>query len=252
MRSLLAILVIALAIVSPARAEDFRMETFIYVGDAEEFDSRTVSLFHNGVYYDLRGVSQSTTIYSPPQGNQPGRFVLLDPSREVKTEWTTDRVDGYIAKLSRWAMGHKDAMLRFHAAPKFTTTFDEATNNLKLASDELSYDVDTEPLASPDRARVLVEFYNAFAELNCLTATGLPPGPRLVLNRELLDRQIAPLTVRLATDDLENPDLRSEHKLAWMLSKDDLDSIAVVNEQLVKFREVSNAEYHQAATSASK
>ncbi len=250
MRLLLALLV--LTFFATAQAEDFRMETFIYVGDDEEFDSRTVSLFHNGVYYDLRGVSHSTTIYSPPQGNQPGRFVLLDPSREIKTEWTTDRVDGYIAKLTRWAMGHKDVMLRSHAAPKFTTTFDEATNNLKLSSEALTYDVDTQPLASPDRARVLFEFYNAFAELNCLTATSLPPGPRLALNRELLDRQIAAVTVRLATDDLEKPDLRSEHKLAWLLSKDDLDAIAVVNEQLVKFREVSNAEYHQAETSASK
>jgi hypothetical protein len=226
-----------------AVADDFRLETLIFVGEAEEYDSRTVSLYHQGVYYDLQGIDKPATVYSPAVANRPGRFVLLDPLRKVKTEFTTDRVDAYIAKLTRWAMAHNDRTLRFAAAPEFKTQFDDATNRLTLASDELTYTVDTQTLESPERVRVLIEFLDGFAKLNCQLSTGLPPGPRMAVNRELLSRQLAPKGVQLASDDVEKPDLRSEHKLAWLLSKDDHDAIAVINEQLVKFDEVSNAEY---------
>jgi hypothetical protein len=142
-------------------------------------------------------------------------------------------------------MTQSDPLLRFYAVPEFTVTFDEPTRTLRLTSSVVSYECRTERLASIDRATALADFFDAFARLNCQIATGLPPGPRLELNRQLLDRQLAPLEVRLASDDIQKPDLRAEHKLAWMLSKADLEAIAVVNEHLVTFREVSNADYQQ-------
>ena len=230
-----------------AVAEDFRFETFVFVGDAEEHDSRSVSLFHQGVYYDLQGKERPSTIYSPPIGNRPGRFILLDPVREVRTEFTSDRIDAFVTKYIRWALAQQDADTRFWAAPEFDIQYDDGAGQLTLASAVLTYDIDTQPLKSEDRARVLVEFFDSFTKLNCLTNRRLP-GPRLAVNRELLSRQIAPTEIRFAFDDIDEPDLRSEHKLAWLLAKDDLDAIAVLNEQMVTFRAISNDEYHRNLT----
>ena len=75
-----------LAVPRAARAEEFRIETRVYVGDEKEPVSETTTLFLDGVVYDFLAEPAQIAVFRKPGGGKPGRFILLDPEHGVRTE----------------------------------------------------------------------------------------------------------------------------------------------------------------------
>jgi hypothetical protein len=245
-RWFVAVLVVALTIgiLKPAiiAAEDFRIETKIFVGDEEEPASTTTTLFQRGVVYDFLAEPEQIAVFRKPGGGKPGRFILLDAERRVKTELSTDQLADVINKLKNWASRQRDPFLKFAANPQFNESFDRSTGQLLLASDEESYTIKTEPADTPEALAEYREFLDWYARLNTLLQAGPPPEPRLQVNAALANYQVVPVSVELVRAG-EKEKLRAEHEFTWLLSKKDLARIDDASAALAAYRPVDNEEF---------
>ena len=223
-------------------AEDYRIETRVYSADEEEFSSETVTLFTGGVAYDFRDADNRVTIFRPGVADKPGRFLLIDTKRKIKTEIAAEQIAIVMTKLRRWAALQKDSFLRFTGDPVFQESFDPATGELKMTSQEMSYRLVTMPVSNEKTMSELRAFLDAFAQLHTLLEAGLPPAPRLLVNEALDKRDVIPVEVELYSGPIsEKPSIRAEHMITWKLSKMDRDRIDQAQNQLAEFKEVDNS-----------
>ncbi len=245
---LFARLVVAFLVASSlqvAMAADFRIETLVYSADDKESPvGESVTLFTGGTAFDFRDADHRVTIFRAGVGNKPGRFILLDTEREERTEIGADQVAVVMTKLRRWAAMQDEPFLRFTGDPSFDTTFDAATGELRMTSDQLSYRLVTMPVANREAMNQLRTFLDAFAQLHTLLEAGLPPAPRLLVNEELSNRSVVPIEVELFSGEItDKPSLRAEHIVSWILSKQDRQRIESAARQLTEFVEVENATF---------
>lgn len=243
MRPLFALLFVV-CLASIARSAEFRIETRVYAQGEDEPASQSVTLFADGVTYDFRPHDHRVTIFRRGMGAKPGRFVLLDTDRERRTEISGDRVAVVMTKLRRWAALQDDPFLRFVGDPTFDESFEASTGELRLQSDQLSYRLVTMPVKNAEGMKELRAFLDAFAQLHTLLEAGLPPGPRLEVNKVLARRSVVPVEVELYSGPIEGePSLRADHLITWILSKQDRAKIDLASAQLAEFEEVENAEF---------
>jgi hypothetical protein len=231
------------AMAAQVRAEGFRVQTKIFAGDQKQPTSETTSLFLDGAVYDFLTRPQQTAVYRKSIGDKPGRFILLNDEQNVRTEISTDRLDGAMAHLRTWASRQANPFLQFAAKPDFKESFDPDNGKLVLASHLETYTVSTTPSTHTDALAEYREFLDRYSQLNTLLSAGPPPEPRLKLNDALARHKAVPLKVEL-TREGEDP-LRAEHDFTWRLSKDDLKRIEDVRESLTTYREVKNEEFVQ-------
>lgn len=227
------------ATASIAVADGFRIATKIYVGDEEQPVSSATTLFRGGVVYDFLANPEQVAIFRQPGGGKPGRFILLDPVRRIRTELSTDQLAGAVDKLTTWASRQKDPFLQFAANPKFDESYSAESGKLVLASHEESYQIATAPAHEPQALGEYREFLDWYARLNTLLVAGPPPGPRLEVNAALARYQVIPVSVELTRPGEKEP-LRAEHEFTWRLSKDDLARIDDASASLAAYRPVSN------------
>ena len=223
-------------------AEGFRIETAVYVGDEKQPTSETTTLFLDGVVYDFLTKPDQTAVFRKPAGGKPGRFILLDPRRRVRTELSTEQLAGAMQKLRTWAARQEDPFLQFAADPEFKESFEPQTGQLVLASHLESYTVETERVEHAQALAEYREFLDWYARLNTLLAGGPPPEPRLRLNAALARHEVVPLKVELKRGR-ENEPLRAEHKFTWRLSGEDVERIDDVRASLAAYQSVPNAEF---------
>lgn len=230
---------VVLVLAAAAYAEDFRIETKIYVADEEAPVSTSTTLFNGNVVYDFLDEPAQVAVFRKPGGGKPGRFILLDPENRVRTELTTDQLAGAMSKLRTWASKQKDPFLRFAADPEFDESFDRESGKLVLASHEENYNIITIPADEPAALRQYREFLDWYARLNSLLLAGPPPEPRLQVNAALARYQIIPVSVELTRGNEKEP-LRAEHEFTWRLSQDDLKRIDDANASLAAYQPVDN------------
>jgi hypothetical protein len=242
--SVVIVLLLGAARPIPVAAEDFRIETKIFVGDEKEPATTTTTLFQRGVVYDFLAEPKQTAVFRKPGGGKPGRFILLDPERRVRTELSTDQLADVMNKLRNWASRQRDPFLKFAANPQFNESFDRDTGQLLLASAEESYAIKTEPAEGSAAMAEYREFLDWYARLNTLLTAGPPPEPRLAVNAALARYQILPVSVEL-TRAGEKEKLRAEHEFNWLLSKKDLSRIDDANAAVAAYRPVDNEEFLQ-------
>jgi hypothetical protein len=194
------------------------------------------------VVYDFLAEPEQVAVFRSPGGGKPGRFILLDPERRVRTELSTDQVAGAMNKLKNWAARQRDPLLKFAANPQFEESFDRETGQLLLASHEESYTIKTEPADMPEALAEYREFLDWYTRLNALLQAGPPPEPRLQVNAALARYQTVPVMVELARAG-EKDKLRAEHEFTWMLSKKDMSMIDDACASLAAYRPVDNEEF---------
>jgi len=223
-------------------AEDFRIETKIYVGDEPAPVSETSTLFLDGVVYDFLKEPAQTAVFRKPTGGNPGRFILLDRSQQIRTELTTDQLAGAVDKLRKWASGQSDPLLKFAANPQFEESFDADSGRLVLASHIENYRVDTAPADDSAALAEYREFLDWYTRLNTLLHAGPPPEPRLRLNAALARHNVIPIAVELTRAGEDEP-LRAEHEFTWRLSRNDRAQIDAVRASLASYDAVSNEKF---------
>ncbi len=237
----------ALGLASRGLADDFRIETKVFAGKEKTPVSQNVTLFQGGYVYDYLSDPERIAVFDQTHG----RFVLLDPSRKMKVEIKTEEVLVFSEKSHAWAAKSSNAFLKFAADPQFDVTL-SPDGELKLASDHLSYRVETVPASTPQTSDQYREFSDWYARFNAMYYLGSrPPFPRMEVNRELAQRGLVPTEVTLTipaqrTLGVRAVSMRTEHHVSWRLLQRDLARIAETADQLAIFRTVDLREFQPA------
>ena len=241
-----------LATAALATAEDFRVETQIYVGDQEAPASTNVTRFKGSVVWDFAGDGSEIVVFDKARG----RFAMLDLQRKVRTEVTTGEVMQFTQQLRDWATRQDDPLLKFCATPRFEPATGAPSPTRRFKSSLLAYEIETE---RPDRPEIAIryrEFSDWYARVNTLFRPGLlPPFPRLLVNEQLAREQLVPQRVQLTLAPQRshgNKELtvRSEQNFVYGLLESDLEQIDRAAGYLVTLRSVPLAAYRQDETAA--
>ena len=230
---------------APSLADDFRVENKVFVGAQQQPVSQSTTLFSGGRVYDFLQDPATVAVFDKPAE----RFVLLDPSRQMKTEITTAEMLAFTARLHAWAENQKRPFLAFALDPKFDVTFDEKKGGLAFKSAWLNYELETKGASSSSSSMQYREFSDSYARLNAMLHPGSnPPFARMAVNAELARRQLVAQKVKLTiTGDGpiagSKTELRSQHQFTWRLLAQDAEQIARTAEQMKNFKPASFVEF---------
>ena len=220
-----------------------RVESEIFVAGDEKPLARTLTLFRNGIAWDFldlpvgkeTGLPASITddcgeivLHDPARE----RVVVIDPSRNKKTQIAAIRLERLSASLTSWARQSDDRLVRWAGGPDFGDGFKEQKSQLELIGPRVRYEVQFTPAPFEDAA----ELYHRFADTAILLKAlmhpgGLPPFPRLAINQRVASVGGIPSMVTLDIDakltlSAGRPaSLRSVHKVHPRLLAIDLERI---------------------------
>ncbi|MEX0818356.1 MAG: hypothetical protein WD070_02150, partial [Pirellulaceae bacterium] len=224
-------------------AQDFRVDTDVYLGEDKETFSEHLTLFRGPVVYDfaVKGVDEVTIL-----NLQTGEITLLDVKRRQRADLTTADLLSFSARIK--AIGI-DKQAEDLVAPKFEVRFDDEQNSLELVSRKITYRATG---MKPSEAAVATryrEFTDWYARLNSMRPPNPPHFGRLELNRELADRGLLPQdierTVMLGRLFSKPQKARSHHVVGMTISGTDRRRIDEAGGYLVSFTKVSPADYMQ-------
>lgn len=257
--ALTAMVGIGLAMATSAPADDFRIETRVYAGNAGDPLNSTTTLFRAGVVYDFPQTPLGPweiTIFDPARG----RFTLLDTKRKMRTDLQLSRhddssqemivIEDVIEAQRNRAREGDSPFLQFLADPEFEETYNEQTGKLELESAFMTYSLTTVPAQSTTAMRQYGDFADGFTKLSpVLEPAAPPPFARLVLNQALRDQGLIPDRVSMTARPDGNVGgkqefhLRSEHDIKWKLEGEDVRRIEDVMNQIATFKRVSFEEF---------
>lgn len=246
LHSLLFVAVASLAMwagASNATAQEFRIETDVYVGEQTESISHTVTLFEKGAVYEFMDNPQQVIVYRQGAEGRTGQFILLDTVRERRTDVEVDRVEKLMHKMTEWASEHKDPLLKFAAKPTFEESFDVESGSLTLANKEWTYRTATHKapdVASLTRYR---EFTDRYAELSAMMFNSPPPGPRLALNAALAKHGVVPVEIQRSLGGDEKNAVRATHLFTWRLLCEDRTRLDEAQAHLANYKKVDNEQF---------
>jgi hypothetical protein len=156
-----------------ARAQQFRIDTEVFVDGQQEPVSTSLTIFRDEVIYDfLLGGTPETTVFDIRRG----RIVLLDPQRKVRTELTTDTLLEFCATMKSRAVSEGQDQL-FH--PAFRTEYDEERRMLTLSSELITYVAQGVVPRETGAAKRYQQFADWHARLNAVRPGNLPPFGRV-------------------------------------------------------------------------
>jgi hypothetical protein len=230
---------------SPAAADDFRIETKVFVGKETEPASEDLTLFRGEQVYDFLDKPKEVTVFDKPRS----RVILLDPARRVKTEVSMEHLMAFSDELRTLCGKQADPFWKFCAEPSFDQSLDGATGELVFASSFLTYRVATVKAGTDDIARQYKEFSDSYARLNAMTNPGsTPPFPRLKIDEALFLSHAVPQRVQLTIPTRSRfggkPTIvRSEHGVNWRLLESDQQKIQEAEEYLVTFTQLPLERY---------
>lgn len=228
---------------SQAVAQEFRIETEIYVGEQTEPVSHTVTLFEKGAVYEFMDNPQQVIVYRQGGEGRTGQFILLDTVRERRTDVEVDRVEKLMHKMTDWASSHKDPLLKFAAKPTFEESFDVESGSLTLAHKEWTYRAATIKAADAASLTRYREFTDRYAELSAMMFNSPPPGPRLALNAALAKHGVVPVEIQRLLGGDEKNAVRATHLFTWRLSREDRVRLDDAQAHLANYKKVDNEQF---------
>ena len=173
--SLRALLTSAADCIVPSRAtaaiaaEDFRIETKIFVGDEEKPVSKTTTLFLDGVVYDFLAKPEQT----PCSANRAAasRAASSCSIRQQRMQnGTLDRATGRRDEQAA-QLGRRGRTIRSCNLPPIRSSRNRSSRDsgkLVLASHLENYTVDTRPAEHPEALAEYREFLDWYTQLNTL------------------------------------------------------------------------------------
>jgi hypothetical protein len=225
-------------------ADDFRVETDVFVKDEPQPVAETLTLFAGDVVYDfLLSGPREITVFDVRRG----RIVLLDQQRKVRTTLTTAELVELSAAIKARADG-PDGKPIF--ATSFVAEVDQEAGSVRLTGGNLEYTAQGTAETRVDEAGRYYVFADWYARLNALRPGNPPPFARLELNRRLAELKRLP---REITRTLSLPgklraqarEVRSRHVCTWKLSTSDRKRIDDASVFMADFKPVSLANYWQ-------
>jgi len=186
-----------------------RVESELFNDGATEPVARSLTLFDGGVAWDFlelpaakgkpeAGMELVEIVLHDPARE---RVVVIDPVRRVKTEIPLIRLERMSVSLAKWARSSDDRLVRWAGGPDFTSNFAEDEETLVLSGPRVRYAVTLAAAESPEAAGTYRQFADTAILLKALLHPGgIPPFPRLALNRRLEAAAAIPSEVTLEID----------------------------------------------------
>lgn len=190
---------------------ELRVESELFENGDDTPTARSLTVFDEGVAWDFlevpTGKNQSMTVgeivlHDPARE----RVLVIDPVRHLKTQIDSIRLERMSVSLAKWARGNDDRLIRWAGGPDFTPGFTETDARIELAGPRVRYAVAFEEAPSPEAAGVYRQFADTAILLKALMQPGgIPPFPRLAVNRRLEDAGAIPAEVTLEIDSRLTP-----------------------------------------------
>lgn len=217
-----------------AQQAAFRVETQVQTQPVK----RTLTLFSEGVGYDFALDESGAITLIDPKRN---RIVLLDPVREVKATLDMQELLGLVSK-ARQEVAQSGLAGLLESAKK--TRFDEQTQTVYVGDEYMSYQATLQAPAQENMAAQYAQFADWSARLNAVFEPHFPPYVRLELNRLVAEVGKLPKRITRTTQHQEQKStIECILTANWRISTEDNEKIRRVGEMLVKFKDVTQAEY---------
>jgi hypothetical protein len=187
----------------PDTSCQLRVESELYAAGGDQPVARSLTLFHDGVAWDFLEMVDADTkaaeigeivLHDPARE----RVVVIDPVRHVKTQVDMIRLERLSVSLAKWARANDDRLVRWAGGPDFTASFTEEDERIELVGPRVRYAVAYEEAPCPAAAASYRRFADTAILLKALMQPGgIPPFPRLAVNRRLEDAGAIPSEVTL-------------------------------------------------------
>lgn len=217
-----------------------RVETRLFAHGADAPAVRSLTLFRDGIAWDFLELPAAGTAADPQMElveivlHDPARerLVVIDPRRNVKTQVDGSRLERLAASLAKWARGSDDRLIRWAGGPDFASGLTEKAGVVELTGPRVRYFVTHAAAPVPAAATAYREFADSALLLRALIHPGgVPPFPRLALNRRIEEAGGIPTEVTLEIEPRLGPlggrteRLKSVHKVLPRLLSSDVERI---------------------------
>ena len=271
------LLLMPLGAVSAAdEADSLRVETEVFDGDADMPLAKSLTLFTRDVTWDFLAVApaEGSPSGEPSDDGFGGEIILHDPARErvvlidshrnVRTTVDAIQLERLSVSLAKWARQSDDKLICWAGGPGFGEGIQVEDNQLELVGPRVRYRVKTVTAPSSELAARYQQFADTAVLLRALLHPGgVPPFPRLAINREVAAAASLPAEVTLETDPrggfagtplagVMQRQLRSVHRIYPALRSDDLDRIADAEACMAAAEEVDLATYTKVSATEAK
>lgn len=226
----------------PLFAQDYRIYTRIFhqseaTPEAKpEVIARSLTIWHAGKAYDWIDQVGELVIYDPTERRYT---IISDPHKlgctvdfsELRNFQKVARAKAqeYLEDLSKSQSTQADreiAKIQFQLDPDFMLVPELEGSTIRFESPVMAYHIETVVAPNVDTAEAFRQYADWAAQLNyVLHGQSLIPGPRLVVNEELRQRNLIPVRVQLSLNDEVGTKLTAEHNIQWDLSQTDRERI---------------------------
>jgi len=232
----LVVLVVTAVVGSAASAAEpleMRVESEIFIDRGAEPVASNLTIFRSGLAWDfLDGPEPGQVVEIVLHDPARERVVVIDAVRNVKTEIDSLRLERLSVSLAAWARRSDDRLVRWAGGPAFDEGLRSEKHTLELTGPRARYVVEFAPAPTREAA----EAYRRFADTALLLKAllhpgGIPPFPRLAINRQIAAAGGIPECVTLEIDSRNallggRPQvLRSVHKVHPRLLGTDLQRV---------------------------
>lgn len=260
-RHLIIGIVIAALSCSTARATEplqMRVESEIFVDRGTEPVAKSLTIFRDGLAWDfLDGPEPGQAIEIVLHDPARERVIVIDPHRNVKTEIDSLRLERLSVSLAAWARRSDDKLVRWAGGPMFGEGCRKEDRSIELSGPRARYVVEFAESSAPDAA----ETYRQFADTSLLLKAllhpgGIPPFPRLEINKQIAVAGGIPETVTLEIDTRgallggRSQVLRSVHKVHPRLLATDLQRVEDAEARVAVAEAIDVATYAEPKASA--
>jgi hypothetical protein len=235
---------------SPTCAEEFRVETDVFLDQGPQPIVQTLTVFSDGVVYDflLTGVEEITIF-----DRRRERLFLMDTQRKVKTELSFESILGFVAEMRAYLNDQQRELLLANES----SAVSEENGWLIVGNPRVTYRVEGLEPQDRDAALQFQQFADWYARLNAMRQGNLPPFLRIQLNSEIATRGLIPKTIERTITQKQGLTeskqlLRSQHLTTWRLSQTDRRQIDRASTLLATYPAVSFRQYIQLPDAADR
>ena len=228
-------------------AQDFRIETELYVGDANKSSSRNVTVFSDSLVYDflMSDTAASQPIQITVFDRTEKKFILIDMQQKVRLELERTQLIKLLEGLRTETMQNES--VRFMADIQFKEEFDITSGVVEAKSDLIRYKLKGN---HPTDSTILPAYHDFLDHYTMLGATDpqrFPPFARMKFNQVIKKYGWIPteVTFSVGTNEVFQRAMkaRTQHTLNMNLSDRDRERIQLAKRCRMSYKIVNMAEF---------
>lgn len=230
-----------------AGAQEFRLESQMYVTGQDRPVADNLTLFSDHLIHDFSFApdGSQTLIEIAIYDASRRRFVLVDVAREVRVEVEKFSAVQMLEQL-RATLG-EDPAEAWLVRPGFRETIDLDAKRIALDGTRVHYDAKCDTCTDAAVQARLYEFLDQFTLLGATDPRRFPPFARMQFNQALKKNGLIPVEVQLKIDSNELSErglqAHSRHNLVYQLSSADRERIEQARKLVLSSKPVDLATY---------